>query len=218
MLLSGRCEILACGEEPGDVVVRARPQPLLVVAGRPPLDSLREAVSGSPGLVVLCDPSLAQEIGRRLSGWRPVAARIHSLSEEEPAPARARPPQNVQIGILPPTEAERLANLPPALSAELKDALDGGHVTAAFVDWRPVSFCYPAYETETLWDVSIDTLEPYRRQGLAAACVGFLVDHMRRHSKEPVWGALVENPASLELARRLGFVVVDEMTVFLREE
>jgi RimJ/RimL family protein N-acetyltransferase len=32
--------------------------------------------------------------------------------------------------------------------------------------------------------------------------------------KRPVWGSLEENPASWRLARKLGFVVVDEIVLF----
>jgi GNAT superfamily N-acetyltransferase len=82
----------------------------------------------------------------------------------------------------------------------------------------PVAFCYPVFETETLWDVSVDTLEAWRRRGLARACVEFLIDHMRRHGKEPVWGALVSNTASLALAASLGFGPVDRLAVFSKEK
>jgi GNAT superfamily N-acetyltransferase len=215
MLLSGLGEILSCGAEPGDVLVRARAHSLLSVAGDPPLEALAEAAAESAARVVLCQPRAAHETARWLPGWRSVAARIHSLSGEEPR-APAALPAAMQIGILPPTDATRLAHLPQALRTEIEDALGGGHVTAAFVENQPVSFCYPVYETRALWDISIDTLEPFRRRGLAAACAEFLIDHMRRHGKEPVWGALEDNPASLELARQLGFTPVDEMTVFLR--
>ena len=78
-----------------------------------------------------------------------------------------------------------------------------------------VSFCYAAAETEGLWDVSIDTLEGYRRQGHAAACAVYMVRHVRDTTgKEPVWGALISNAASMGLAARLGFVVVDSYFVF----
>lgn len=69
--------------------------------------------------------------------------------------------------------------------------------------------------TESLWDVSIDTLEEHRRQGHAARCVAFMVEHMQREGRRPIWNAVKSNAASLALAARLGFVPVDEMVVFL---
>ena len=43
------------------------------------------------------------------------------------------------------------------------------------------------------------------------------IAHMSRHGKEPVWGALESNVASLRLAARLGFAPVDALVVFERE-
>jgi GNAT superfamily N-acetyltransferase len=62
----------------------------------------------------------------------------------------------------------------------------------------------------------VDTLEAWRRRGLGRACVEFLIDHMRRHGKEPVWGAIASNAASLAVAARLGFEPVDRLAVFTR--
>jgi predicted GNAT family acetyltransferase len=62
-------------------------------------------------------------------------------------------------------------------------------------------------------DVSIDTLEPYRRRGHASKVVHFLVEHYAAQGRQPVWGALVSNRASLALAERLGFAPVDALSV-----
>jgi hypothetical protein len=43
-----------------------------------------------------------------------------------------------------------------------------------------------------------------------------MIDLMRDEGREPVWGAMQSNVASLELARRLGFAAVDEIVVFSR--
>ena len=71
-----------------------------------------------------------------------------------------------------------------------------------------------AAETEGLWDISIDTLVGHRRRGHAARCAAFMIRHMRETAgKEPVWGALETNTASMNLAASLGFVVVDRFSV-----
>jgi RimJ/RimL family protein N-acetyltransferase len=77
-----------------------------------------------------------------------------------------------------------------------------------------VSFCYAASVTETLWDISIDTLDEYRGQGHAALAVAFMVRRMARQGKRPVWGAEESNTASMALARKLGFEPVDRLIVF----
>ena len=106
-------------------------------------------------------------------------------------------------------------DLTEGLSSELEAALKRrATAAAAFADGRPVSFCYAADETEGLWDISIDTLEPYRRQGYAARCVSYMVEEMRRRGKEPVWAAEVSNHPSMRLAAKLGFVPVDGLLLF----
>jgi hypothetical protein len=43
-----------------------------------------------------------------------------------------------------------------------------------------------------------------------------MIARMREDGREPVWGALASNVASLELARKLGFAPVDGIVVFSR--
>ena len=79
---------------------------------------------------------------------------------------------------------------------------------------RPAAFCYVAWETENLWDVSIETLPELRGRGLAALAVSFLFELMREKGKQPVWGAEESNIASMSLAAKLGFEKVDRLAVF----
>ena len=80
---------------------------------------------------------------------------------------------------------------------------------------RIVSVCSAAWETETLWDVSVETVSDYRRRGLAAACFIALARWMlAERGKRPVWGAHESNPASLALAASLGFVRESELLSF----
>ena len=95
-----------------------------------------------------------------------------------------------------------------------KNGAEQSLIAAAFVNRQPVSFCYAGAMTESLWDVSIDTLPGYRRRGYAALCVTYLIYHMLAKGRHPVWQALEDNPASWRLARKLGFVPVDELALF----
>jgi RimJ/RimL family protein N-acetyltransferase len=116
--------------------------------------------------------------------------------------------------MLSPAGGSSLEHLPPVLREEVETALGFTHVAAAFVGDSPVSFCYPGYETETLWDLSIDTLEGHRGRGHARECCEYMIEHMSRHGKEPVWGAVESNVASRRLAASLGFEPVAEQTYF----
>jgi len=108
-------------------------------------------------------------------------------------------------------------HLPADLMAELsRVSEDGVLVVAAFDDVLPVAFTYVASETESRWDISIDTIQSHRRQGYAAAAVLHLMRLMREQGKSAVWGALESNRASANLARKLGFVENDRLWVLTR--
>lgn len=131
-----------------------------------------------------------------------------AAAQEMPAPS------NHLCRQIEPNELNLLAHLPPVLLKELTDVLeDDAPVMAAFAGALPVSFAYVASETETLWDVSIDTVESHRRMGYAASAVMQLVRMMQKKGKTAVWGALESNLASSNLARRLGFIEADELWV-----
>jgi hypothetical protein len=149
-------------------------------------------------------------------------------------PWEAESEPNVRVFTL--ESGPRFDHVPETVRGELLDALRGRTVSrfvpgalppagaaasrmtvpmaAAWADGRPVSFCYPVWQTETLWDVSIETLEPYRRLGLGARAARTLIRHMRMTGRAPVWGALETNSASRALAARLGFLEAGGIAVF----
>ena len=79
-----------------------------------------------------------------------------------------------------------------------------------------MAFCYSCWTTESLWDVSVDTLEPYRGRGLAEAVARSAIARRRGEGLEPVWGAVDTNGTSRRLAARLGFAETGEAVVFSR--
>jgi GNAT superfamily N-acetyltransferase len=89
-------------------------------------------------------------------------------------------------------------------------------VGVVIIDGTAASFCYPVWRTETLWDISIDTLEEHRGRALGSHAVRFMIELLRRDGREPVWGALESNGASLRLAAKLGFQPVDALVWFSR--
>jgi hypothetical protein len=129
-------------------------------------------------------------------------------------PERAAKPAEVDVRLL--RADDPLDHVPPGLRHELTHALTMAPVSVAIAQGRAASFCYPCWRTETLWDVSIDTVEEFRGQSLAAIVVWDMVDRMRREGREPVWCALASNVASNRLASKLGFVPVDTIVVFSR--
>jgi len=181
---------------------------LLFAVGEPPLDVIQEAARLSPDAELLAVPESQPHVASLL-GRPGLRAQILRLGEDRlPADLRG-------IRLLSPSDRHLLEQVPePPLRDELRLVPHHVPIAAAFVDGQPVSFCYPGSVTETLWDISIDTLEPFRRRGLASLAVAAMTAHQRRLGREPVWGAADDNPPSLALAQKLGFEVVDEIFIF----
>ena len=99
-----------------------------------------------------------------------------------------------------------LGHVPAKLRREIERQAINGEVWAGFVArGTAVSFAYVATTTETLADISIDTLAEWRGVGIGRNVASFLVGRVVALGKTPVWGATVDNAASLALASSLGF-------------
>lgn len=208
----------SCGVFPGrglerGYAVRCTGVPLVCVVGRPGISAIREAVgAGTPAENVIAPLASADHLAEALPGWRASSATVHRLGG-----SAVRFVADPAARLIEPTEdPERVfAAFPKSVRAEFAVALrHGAPMIAIQVDGAPAAVCYVAWETEGLWDVSIDTLEPFRRRGLAERAVSHLIVRMRERGKEPVWGAEDDNVASLRLAARMGFVPEDRLAVF----
>jgi RimJ/RimL family protein N-acetyltransferase len=203
-------------------VVRASSGALsaIAVVGRPAHDAIVRAVDGVTDMTpVLSQPDNAAHVATALAScppsragitWRPERVVLHdlrALSEDEPR-------EDVTIRLLGPDDP--IDHLPAGLRFEIFHARSTVPVAVTVVDGRAVSFCYACWTTETLWDVSIDTLEAYRRRGLGARAVRFMIARMNEENRQPVWGASESNAASRALARTLGFRPAAEIVAFSR--
>jgi GNAT superfamily N-acetyltransferase len=210
LLLSGHARVeVASTTPPAFVVVRPDVAQGGVV-GRPPHRVIQAMAADAEELLV--EPEHAEWVAQALPGWTCELAMLHVLGG-----ARRLP--HVASGLVRPVSRDEMAGwreIPDDLREELCEAGAETPVFVAFAGERPAAFCYAGAVTESLWDVSIDTLEPYRRQGYATRCAAFVIEQMRAVGKEPVWGSLISNVASARLAAKLGFVPVDTIFVFVR--
>ena len=215
MLASGHATVSGGDTVESGFVVRVAHGAVSAVAvvGQPPPGSIAEAVAGTTELTpVLAQPADATHVGealRRHGDWTRERAILHL---RDAAVSFAAPLADVRLL----SRSDSLEHLPAGLRHEMTHAQTFAPVAAVFVRSRPVSFCYPVWATERLWDVSIDTLEAHRGSSLGAAAVMFTVDVMRRSGRDPVWGALESNQASLRLGAKLGFKPMGEIAVFSR--
>jgi RimJ/RimL family protein N-acetyltransferase len=213
MLASGHATITGGGTVEGGFVVRVAHGAVsaIAVVGQPPPESIADAVAGTTELTpVLAQAADAPHVEQALGdGWTRERAILHLRDARASVAAPA-----ADVRLL--STVDSLEHLPAGLRHEITHAQTFAPIAAVFVGRRPVSFCYPVWVTERLWDVSIDTLEAYRGRALGAAAFMFMMDAMRRSSREPVWGALESNQASLRLGAKLGFKPMGEIAVFSR--
>jgi GNAT superfamily N-acetyltransferase len=161
---------------------------------------------GLNGALALLTPESSEDLD--LPGWSSEEATLYQLRDE---------PRSIHVSgatcrIIDPAKCE----VPADLAAELLYAARFSPVFAVFVRHHPVSFCY-GVPTESLWDVSIDTVREHRGHGYATMCASFAIHEMCSRGKRPVWGALDSNVASQNLAAKLGFEPVDRIAVYCRE-
>jgi GNAT superfamily N-acetyltransferase len=210
LLLSGRARVEVTSTSPPAFVVVRPDIAQGGVIGRPPHRVIQTMAADADEMLV--EPEHVAWVAQALPGWSYELATLHVLGGAPRLP-------HVPAGLVRTVSREELAgwrDIPDDLREELDDAASETTIFAAFAGERPAAFCYAGAVTERLWDVSIDTLEPFRRQGYALRCAAFVIEHMRGAGKEPVWGSLVSNVASVRLAARLGFVPVDTIVVFAR--
>jgi GNAT superfamily N-acetyltransferase len=210
MLLTGNCEILSEPTDEMACVVLNIERQLIVVTGRPSASTILQAV-GATGerALVICPLEEAGHVGAVLPNRILSPAKLHLLVKQHLMP-------QVTSGAVRFVSKDELSglDLPNELKKELAIVAPHCTIAATIVDELPVSFCYVGWETETLWDVSIETLREHRGLGYAARAVSFLTDHMRQRGKSPVWGAEEFNIPSMRLAAKLGFRPVDSLALF----
>jgi GNAT superfamily N-acetyltransferase len=199
------CAVASGGGGPGSEIT---------VVGGPEPRWLHAAARRCPGADVLVPPEVRAQV-EGLARRPPLRITLHLLPPERALPV-VHPTRILGRG-----DAGGLRHVPEDLREELLDALARVPVAAACAGDLPVAFCYPADQTETLWDIGIDTLEAHRRRGFAASAAAAMARHLAPTGRRPVWSAAEDNPASLRLASKLGFEPVDELflwpaSVFLR--
>lgn len=211
VLLSGECTIFGLREgRELSIVIQDPEDESIYVVGRPPISAVRAAIQQNVrgGSLVVASEQAAW-LEQALPGWTRARIIVHTLSD----PGRLPEASAAQVAFLDPEMLRRIP-MPAELLEELESGAGHSLIAATFVEQQPVSFCYAGAVTESLWDVSIDTLPEHYRHGYASLCAAYMIRHMQAQGKQAVWQSLEENPASWRLAHKLGFTPVDEMAQF----
>jgi len=222
MLLSGRCRVLTHDVSAGYVAL-SPDWKVASVVGHPARAFVLEAVGAGGAVTVVARPA-STFLRQWLPAWVQKRATLHALSGQLPVEVTQPGVAVFQASTAPPLNhapSDLRSELVRALTSIAGEASDHKPVrptpiAAAFSGGLAVSFCYPVWQTERWWDVSVDTIEGYRGQGLAVRAAAAMIAFMAARGKRPVWGALEDNAASLRVAAKLGFVPVDELLVLTR--
>lgn len=216
MLLDGRATVTGLSGDRRNFVVASAVRPLISVVGHPEhpfISSAAEAAPGGGGAEILVAEEHAGHAATALAGFRRVGATIQRWPDARPLPEA---PPAAQARLLAPDQVRSLSHLPKVLHAELAVAAEYAPVAGAFSGGAPVAFCCASGITESLWDVGIETLEGFRRRGLATLAWRCLAAALVPRGKWPVWGAADDNAPSLAMASRLGFVPSGRLAIFTR--
>ena len=216
LLLSGHCTILGSDPLGEGAVICATEIRLLSVIGRPRHDLVREAISiSSPGWELIGQEESADWLRQALPDHPPETATLYGLGDMARLP---RAIDTTRVRFLTPKDQFSLGHLPRELAAEIAGAICRTPVAARFSEGLPVSFCYAGALSETLWYVWIDTVQAYRKRGFASECASFMIRLMKHAGKNPVWGSMESNGASMQLALKLGFSPVDRVLVYSEQK
>ncbi len=215
MLRERRATVAGLTGDRRHFVASCTQRPLIAIVGRPDHPFIAGAAQRAPREAeALAADEHGDYAARALDGWRRVVAHIFGWPDALPVPVAPDPGEARLLG---PAEVAALQHVPRVLHEELVGAVEYSPVAGAFAGGAPVAFCYASGITETLWDVSVDTLEAFRRRGLAQRAFRCLAATMRGRGKWPVWGALEWNAPSLALAATLGFRPSGRLAYFDRD-
>ncbi len=210
-LPSGRCRAYARGDA---VIVDALYMPGEPMGFGRDVEGMADILGEMKGWSVVEVPpgiadSLAKKLEKRLGcGIGRLADIYHTLSEIPLGMAHA------QVRLLGSADAELYAASAPAFGDEPGEArrvLHEGIVAGAIMEGRVVAAVegYPA--TRRFVNLCVETLEPYRKRGFAAACSACVIEEVLRRKQTPVWSTSAINWASLATAKKLGFRKFSEM-------
>lgn len=82
------------------------------------------------------------------------------------------------------------------------------------VDNAVASFAFTGWIANNVHEISIETMEAYRRKGFAKVCAAKLVNYYLQNGFSPYWECASGNTASVKIAQTLGFTQLSDYTCY----
>ena len=220
LLSRRRCKVHLAGDPAAPVaaVIQADKEPMGF--GTDPNTVWRLLDPMADWVCISVPDNLAHELGEIVSKHRHVRVRYlqdvyHSLS----APARTH--EHSAVRELTSADPDILESAPSWLRASCfataRAMLEEGIVAGAIMGDRLVSAAFTTALSNRHADIGVNTLEAYRRQGLATAVASLVARRVQETGRTPVWSAGEHNAASLAIARKIGFSEVLRRTYVIPE-
>jgi RimJ/RimL family protein N-acetyltransferase len=203
----------AIGHDPSACVVWHPEHALLIAHGDAPRAAVVEILARHPAAAaLLVGEGRLGRLRAAVPDWEPV--QLMRLVSPRRLPR--------QDGDAPTADwlAERHAcaveALPPVERAEVERASLAGRLAVSLAGRRIASWCFAGWETALHCDVTVRTLPDHRRRGHAGACCRLWITETLRLGRRVQWISEVDNDASVQLARSLGFESLETVTVLRR--
>ena len=125
-------------------------------------------------------------------------------------------PQGFEVRDMQPADMPQLTGqvVPLFYWGDAEAFLHRGMCSVVTYNGKVVSWAFSASLCGTMVDIGIETLPEYRGKGLALAVCQHLICRILSEGRKPVWGCHYKNPASENLAYRLGFIRESEAFTF----
>jgi len=185
------------------------------------------------------DPSVLWDVLRSLSGWScvevtaavapalgPLVAAatgspVRSLDAIYHVLARPVVPfRHEAVRLLTPADTDLLERAPDGLRGagyrSARELLTDGIAAAAVVDGGIAAIAHTSARSARHADIGVGTVAAWRGRGLATAAAALVAERIQGPGQIPVWSTGATNPASLRVARKLGFVEVARRTYVIR--
>ncbi|GJM41237.1 MAG: hypothetical protein DHS20C20_15190 [Ardenticatenaceae bacterium] len=146
------------------------------------------------------EPFLSAKMKRPLRQLEDV---YHILSQPPPVQLLAHP----GVRLLTKDDLPLLMAAPPEIRGPNPEhLLQKTAVAGAIIHNKLVAIAQNYALTEGYGDVGVFTLPQFRGRGLAVAAAALMADWLQRNGRIPVWSCGENNQASLQVAKKLGFV------------